>query len=896
MRQRLFAPLHVLAAACTGLAAWVTVGALAVADRTSGTRLGLLPLPRYGVLAFVVLAAIVTALRYGRAVRPLLVPVLILLPWLPVPVPAVFLAWAGPLEWWVWAATLAAVGAVTLPRARGREAWITAPRSAGVVAGIAAALLFGGAWAVSKVPPSGDEPHYLLIAQSLLRDHDVRVDNNYASRDYLAYYPGELRTHVGKPGRHGQVYSVHAPGLPVLIAPAFAAAGYRGVVAFLVLVSALGTVFVWRAGFALTRSAGAAWFGWAAVTLSAPVLFQGSAVYPDPVAGVIVAGVLLSVLSREDTGSFEPGAPPMPKWTTRSFFVLGTTSAALPWLHTRLFVLAVVLLALLAWQGVRRRPRERHLAALFAPALLVIGSWLAFFWVTYGAPNPSAPYGARAPLEITSAPRALLALFVDQEFGVLPNAPVFGVALVGIASLLRLHARLAVSVIAIAVPYLAIVCSYAMWWGGWSSPARFAVPVLFVLGVAAAAFWSRASSYGRAVGATLLGLSALISATLVLGGDRRLAFNVASGRAFWLDWVAPLVDLPAGFPSAFRAGPPSLTVGALTWTAIGTISFALAWILDRRLRPTTGGRAVVAPLWVALALGAGITVSWHQAAVDPLRATRAQLALVQAAHDRALRVAVSLDPPRLLTRASLLPQLSVTVPPSSSGEVAPTDTLLELTGVPAGTYALEVPRRVGGAGELSLLIGNSTAPLERWTVSGDQTDRHRVTFPLRIGVLRVTLERRTTAREFPTGPAEVVLRPIDVPTTPLPTDLAGRAAVRYGQVTVYTTDERVSLERTGMWVLGGRRPTVVLAPGSPRRSIRLLLRNGPVPNDVRLSSRQWSTRAVLASNGEQEVEVPIAAGDTAVALVVEVTGGFRPADFDRASRDRRFLGCWIETR
>ena len=26
---------------------------------------------------------------------------------------------------------------------------------------------------------TGDEPHYLLIAESLIRDHDLRVENNY---------------------------------------------------------------------------------------------------------------------------------------------------------------------------------------------------------------------------------------------------------------------------------------------------------------------------------------------------------------------------------------------------------------------------------------------------------------------------------------------------------------------------------------------------------------------------------------------------------------------------------------------------------------------------------------------------------------------------------------------
>ena len=36
--------------------------------------------------------------------------------------------------------------------------------------------------------PGGDEPHYLVITQSLLQDHDLDIENNHARKDYAAYY------------------------------------------------------------------------------------------------------------------------------------------------------------------------------------------------------------------------------------------------------------------------------------------------------------------------------------------------------------------------------------------------------------------------------------------------------------------------------------------------------------------------------------------------------------------------------------------------------------------------------------------------------------------------------------------------------------------------------------
>ena len=45
-------------------------------------------------------------------------------------------------------------------------------------------------------PYSGDEPHYLLVSESLIHDGDVDVKNDYLARRYRSYYPGQLDPHV----------------------------------------------------------------------------------------------------------------------------------------------------------------------------------------------------------------------------------------------------------------------------------------------------------------------------------------------------------------------------------------------------------------------------------------------------------------------------------------------------------------------------------------------------------------------------------------------------------------------------------------------------------------------------------------------------------------------------
>ena len=58
----------------------------------------------------------------------------------------------------------------------------------------------------------------------------------------------------------------------------------------------IGTGLAWRAAWLVTEDAAASWFGWAAVSLSVPFLFQSFIAYPDGVgATLVMVGVLVVV-------------------------------------------------------------------------------------------------------------------------------------------------------------------------------------------------------------------------------------------------------------------------------------------------------------------------------------------------------------------------------------------------------------------------------------------------------------------------------------------------------------------------------------------------------------------------------------------------------------------------
>ena len=84
-----------------------------------------------------------------------------------------------------------------------------------VLFGIAAVIyLATGLFYAKRLQAAGDEPHYLIMAQSLWQDGDLDLRGNYYSRDYLAYNPGPIEPHYGSPRKDGRPFPAHSPAYP----------------------------------------------------------------------------------------------------------------------------------------------------------------------------------------------------------------------------------------------------------------------------------------------------------------------------------------------------------------------------------------------------------------------------------------------------------------------------------------------------------------------------------------------------------------------------------------------------------------------------------------------------------------------------------------------------------
>lgn len=571
-----------------GLAGIAVVGALVLlglGGAASTTDRGLLlGLPSWSGLAaaalFLAVAGRLAGLQGFAPAIGLSVPlVLIALPRLP----GVAALTGPPLL------ALAAAGVVAAVAGVGRV-----PRLAWLLAVVG--LAYGGAaWRVQqRVGPHGDEPHYLMVAESLLRDRDLRLERDYAERRYAAFTGEDLAPHYRVRGRGGAIYSVHAVGLSLLVLPAYALAGYAGASFFM---AALALLLV-REVHALLVAAGAGprlALGLAAlVALSPPLVQYVGLVFTEVPAALVLARALRGMVAA---------AP----WRIRDVLPWVVPLCALPWFNVRYAPVTAIVLA----GAVAARPPRRVAAALGAVAAASAGGIMLYHRVLYGFFDPRLVWGARPEFSVSTLAEGLPGLALDQEFGLLPYAPVFAFCLPGLVLLARERTRLAVVTILLVVAVVGTAGSWHMWRGGFNPPARFLVPLLPVLALALA----RALREGPgAAGALAAGWGLWIGACGVI--DPSLVHRDRDGTApFFRAWsgAEEWTRLLPGFVLAESAGD------RVPLTLVWTGALAAAMLARRRGRPTAAGLALASGTLVAAAGTASVLATARTGGRDAVR-------------------------------------------------------------------------------------------------------------------------------------------------------------------------------------------------------------------------------------------------------------------------------------
>ncbi len=437
-----------------------------------------------------------------------------------------------------------------------------------------------------QVGPEGDEPHYLMVADSLLRDGDLSLERDYAEGRYAAFHDAPLAPHFRVRGKGGEIYSLHALGLSILILPAWAALGYTGVTAFMALLATLVVREVREWVDDLTgdlRLAEAA--GWLAA-LSPPLIHYAGLVFTEvPAALALSFGLRLARRGRLET---------------REALAIGCAAAALTWLNVRYAPLAAVVVAYAAW----RHPRVREIATVLVPCAVSGAGLLLYHQALYGFWDPRRVYGRSPEFSLATLAEGLPGLLLDQEFGLLVYAPVLALALPGFAWLFRRDRGLALAALAAIAAVVLTAGSWHMWRGGFNPPARFLVPIAPLLVVAVALVWEKR---GLTAGGVLL-----VGWTLFTGlagaSEPRLVHRDRDGTAPLFRELAGAREWTGLLPAYVLSDPDRHRLAAV-W-AVALLA-AVPW----RRRQVSAARLAAASLGLALAAQAAALVS-HQRTDD----------------------------------------------------------------------------------------------------------------------------------------------------------------------------------------------------------------------------------------------------------------------------------------
>lgn len=842
----LLATLLPAAAGASTATAVVVRGALRVPvseEITGPTVIASVPPLGWWLLALAAGAAVGAVLGWSLARReaskillPLLLPGLANLAYVPgaLSVLPFLSAVSGPLL------DLLLLGSLAATLWRAAEHFELAPSfSANQVAVVALGLyLLVGYRAQKEVGLTGDEPHYLLIVHSLLRDHDLRVADDYADGSFREFYEGKIGPHLA----HGSPYSIHGIGMPLLLLPGYALLGLVGVLLTEAVLGAFAVRELFLAVEQLTGDRAASLVAAAGFGVTLPALFLSTAAYPELAAAALAIAVFRRWIS-----------PPPPKPT--SAITWGLAFGLLPFFHIKFLPLAAVfgLGSVIFW------PRRRW--GVVAGMTVALMAFIAFCYVFFGSPNPLASYGTQRVFW-NRIPLGVAGLFFDQEFGLLPVSPFYFFALAALGSYLRRQAAPGLLIVATLGAVALPGAAHPLWSGGTSAPARFLFPALPLLAVAAGAVWSWEQRRGVHLWArTLLLVSVLLGAYAASLPGQYLYLNQRDGTGRIWESLGASWDLTHYLPSMVRADPRSVGLAgvgaAILLLAIGAQSSR------RRLRLPPLVLTVLAATWLLDFSSPGqvpetARAHWMEELLWGLPGREAdRFAELPSARPIDYRevlglIAVPLRPAKSVSRREQREQ-------GDLWKSAPVR-------LPSGEFVVASER----AAKIDLCNGEGC-------FSASQTGRP---FRTRVGLARFHV------RSFVPSP-ELHLRPAsldgDFVTARQSLELAGG-------LRLHSLDDNVFYEPRGFWIRSGARADFVLEDEIAGEAV-LSLANGGRENWIEIQQPEGSLQFSLRPFETKRLQVPLA--DKLGFLAVEAATGFRPTELDPAKDDDRELGVFV---
>ncbi|MBN1878938.1 hypothetical protein JW823_02410 [bacterium] len=337
-------------------------------------------------------------------------------------------------------------------------------------------------WREINRPLMGDEPYYLLIAYSILHDHDIDLVNNYRNGDSLTFTDQRLEPQTFDNWRNGRLMSRHPPMLPVFLLPSFIVFGVRGALFSLILFTALLAAGLYRLLTQFDISDDLSVWISAMTVLTAPMIFYSQVLFTELPAATLAVITVSCVLDLNQRKRYP------------ILLALICTLAATA-LKTRFALLCFAPLIVSLVLNIKLRRRRWGWFALVGLLLVLIAIINSTY---YGSPLGRYVLSELTRLTNWRLFRGLLGTLFDQQYGLLPINPIFVFAIPGMFFLYKSTGLPRFLIwISAWLPTFLLIALYAELTGGICPKGRFlvawvpflAVPIAFSLFNLRGFFW-----------------------------------------------------------------------------------------------------------------------------------------------------------------------------------------------------------------------------------------------------------------------------------------------------------------------------------------------------------------------------------------------------------------------
>jgi len=377
-------------------------------------------------------------------------------------------------------------------------------------------------------PPSGDEPHFLVISQTLLKYHSLNVMLDYQHGDYHLFYPVPIAPHVAR-NANGQLLPLHSIGAPILWLIPYYFLGRLGAVFFISCVSVLTILNIYKFLLIMRVSQKYSFIVSLAYAVASPLYIYSHLTFIEPIGAFICIYVLRKIFQDDIKVS--------------DLLFSSVLLGILPWIHIRFAFFEMVLFFALLYKiyTQNRYKNMKYYLYYILPITILFIIFEIYNYKVWGTLNPTINevndiHGGSKPFVVAPF-NGILGVFFDQEYGLFVNFPLFILLLPGIVLVTRrkfLSYNLLMLILSI--PYILLFTSFKAWSGGWGPPARF---ILVMLPLSSFYQAYTMQQINTILSSVILGIAVLygiiyniLSAMPILRG-----FNSGTGRSHALDQV-----------------------------------------------------------------------------------------------------------------------------------------------------------------------------------------------------------------------------------------------------------------------------------------------------------------------------------------------------------------------